>query len=130
MIALDTNVLVRIIVKDPNEQAQTGVAKSLLKSSGQVYLPQIVQVETVGVLESAYGFDKEAIVKALEHLKEHNAFKLQHPESFGKALNFYRDSNADFSDCLILIESQEEECELATFDRKLGKLIGARHIAI
>lgn len=37
MIAIDTNVLVRLLVSDPKELAQIKAAKSVLQSSGQVY---------------------------------------------------------------------------------------------
>jgi len=73
VIAVDTNVLVRLLVNDPADQRQIELAKTLLREAGQVYVPQIVQVE------------------------------------------------ADFSDCLILAESREQACELASFDRRQGK---------
>ena len=55
MIAVDTNVLVRLLINDPNSQTQVSLAKALLKRAGQVYVPQIVQIEMVWVLETAYG---------------------------------------------------------------------------
>lgn len=63
MIAVDTNVLVRILVDDPGAAPQMQSARALLEKSEALYVPQIVQVETVWVLESAYGFDKTAICK-------------------------------------------------------------------
>jgi predicted nucleic-acid-binding protein len=124
MIALDTNVLVRLLVSDPNEELQNKAAKRLLKGSGQVFIPQIVQVETVWVLESAYGFDKTSVIKVLTHLHTHPIFSLQHAESFKQALNTYQNHNADFSDCLILAGCNNKKYQLATFDRKLSKLDG------
>ena len=59
MIALDTNVLVRLIVDDPKEQLQTKRAKSILHNIDQVYITQIVQIEIIWALETAYGFDKK-----------------------------------------------------------------------
>jgi len=91
-----------------------------------VYLTQIVQVETVWVLETAYGFDKTSIITALKHLNQHPIFKLQAPQLFASAVDLFAINNADFSDCLILLESIKEECILATFDKKLGKISGAK----
>jgi len=42
------------------------------------------------------------------------------------ALEKFRDSNVDFADCLILVESQAEKLELLTFDKKLGKINGCQ----
>lgn len=126
MIALDTNVLVRLLVDDPNEQTQIDVAKSILKNTQNIYLTQIVQVETVWVLETAYGFDKSSIISVLKHLNLHPVFKLQAPQLFSSALDLFATNNADFSDCLILRESIKEGNVLATFDKRLGKLSGAK----
>ena len=130
MIAVDTNVLVRLLVNDPADQAQIEVAKNLLRTAGQVYVPQIVQVEMVWVLETAYYFDKKAILQVLQHLSEHPCFILQHLELFIIATNDYHHSHADFSDCLILAESCHQAYQLATFDRKLGKLHDVRWLTI
>jgi predicted nucleic-acid-binding protein len=58
MIAVDTIVLIRIVVDDSAAVLQMQAARALLAKSDVLYVPQIVQVETVWVLESAYGFDK------------------------------------------------------------------------
>jgi len=44
MIAVDTNVLVRLLINDPGSQAQVSLAKALLKLVKQVYVPQIIQI--------------------------------------------------------------------------------------
>lgn len=52
MIAIDTNVLVRIIVEDIGQAEQTKTARALAKSASKIYLSQIVQVETSWVSKS------------------------------------------------------------------------------
>ena len=79
MIAIDTNVLVRILIDDPEEMAQTQAARKLARIAGTVYVPQIVQVECVWVLETAYHINKSDILRILEHVSENNAFILKHP---------------------------------------------------
>ncbi len=54
MIAIDTNILVRLLINDETAQAQVDLAKGLLKRAKQVYISQIVQIEMVWVLETAY----------------------------------------------------------------------------
>ncbi len=130
MIAIDTNVLVRIFVEDNEQPEQTRSARELARSERQVYIPQIVQVETVWVLDAAYHFDRISIVKVLEHLKNNSSFILQNTENFVNALETFRNSNADFSDCLILAECRQQNMELYTFDKRLSKQEGARRLKI
>ena len=122
MIAVDTNVLVRLLIKDSDSQAQVDLAKALLKRAKQVYVPQIVQVEIVWVLESAYQFDKSAVLTALKHLQQTALFVLQDKAQFDTALASFEQHTADFSDNLILSNCLENEHQLFTFDKKFARL--------
>lgn len=63
MIAIDTNVLVRILVDDPDAPEQCQQARDLVSSEKEsVWIAQIVLVETVWVLESCYQFRKPTIL--------------------------------------------------------------------
>jgi len=126
MIAIDTNVFVRILVDDPEEIAQNQAARKIASTTRQVYVPQIVQVESVWVLETAYKVKKSDLLNILEHIAANSAFVLQHADRFAAALKIFRLYNADFSDCLILIESQAKEMTLYTFDKRLSKLNGVK----
>jgi predicted nucleic-acid-binding protein len=126
MIAVDTNVLIRILVDDSDAALQMQSARALLATSDVLYVPQIVQVEIVWVLESAYNFDKTDVCKVLEHLLKHPKFELQSVSSFESAFKLFRQHAADFSDCLILTESARQNLQLFTFDKKLGRLKGAQ----
>ena len=77
MIALDTNVLVRILVDNPGQPAQVDAARALASRAKQVFVPLVVQIEPVWVLESGYALSKEAVVQALEHLEVNQAFVLE-----------------------------------------------------
>jgi predicted nucleic-acid-binding protein len=126
MAAIDTNILVRILINDPQEATQTQIARQLLFQEKQVYVPQIVQVECVWVLERAYKVPKQKLIEILSSLYESPVFVLQHESLFASALEKFRESNVGFADCLILAESQTEKLELLTFDKKLGKIIGCK----
>jgi len=128
MIAVDTNVLVRILIDDPEEIVQTETARKLAKEAGRVYVPQIVQVESVWVLESCYKFEKTKVIGILEHIQENRAFILQRHDIFQSALQSFKTSTADFADCLILAESQQFKVPLYTFDKRCGKLTGTHWI--
>jgi predicted nucleic-acid-binding protein len=124
MIAIDTNILIRLLVDDEGQPEQVKAAREQVKKEGAVFIPQIVQVETVWVLESAYKLSRKQISPVLGHLDSNAAFTLQNRSSFQKAMNLYIHGNGDFSDYLILAESQRENLKLLTFDKKLGKQAG------
>ena len=121
MIAVDTNVLVRALVDDPKEKRQVRAAKARIGKSGQAWIPQIVQVETVWVLETAYRLDKATVVAVLTHLLGNRAYVLQHEESFRRAFTAFKDGAADFADYLILAESEAAGHTLVTFDKRLQR---------
>jgi len=129
MLAVDTNVLVRILVDDPAASEQCRAARGAVSEEGQIYISQVVQIETVWVLASAYGLSKAALRNALGTIAMHPAFHLQRPEVFQAAFQHYLAGHADFADCMILAESASAGHELAIFDRKLGKLPGTRLIS-
>ncbi|MFY9976177.1 MAG: type II toxin-antitoxin system VapC family toxin [Chromatiaceae bacterium] len=129
MIAVDTNVLVRILVDDPGQPAQVSAARALAGEAADLHVPMIVLVETVWVLETSYRLPKSAVLRALEHITSNDAFELENPARCALALRLYRDANADFSDCLILAGCLERGLVLHTFDRRLGKLAGASPIS-
>ncbi len=122
MIAVDTNVLIRLLIDDSTAAEQMKLAKSLLKRSGQVFVPQIVQVELVWVLENAYGFDKAAIITVLNHLQKSPVYVLQQPSQFDDALENFANHSADFSDYLILASCMESQHLVFTFDKKFARL--------
>ena len=86
MIAIDTNVLVRIVVQDSEQQTQTYQAQALIKKAGSAFVPQMVQVELVWVLEAAYKFSKPQVVAVLQHLLGSSFYRLQREDSFSLAL--------------------------------------------
>ena len=124
MIAVDTNILIRLLVNDPGQSEQVETARRHVKKEGAVFIPQIVQVETVWVLESAYKLARRQIAPVLEHLERNAAYTLQNRSSFQRAMKLYLKGSADFSDYLILAENQQEKLQLLTFDKKLGKQAG------
>lgn len=124
MIAIDTNVLVRIMVQDTEQQAQTKLSQDLVKKAGTVFVTQPVQVELVWVLEAAYKFTKPEVVSVLQHLLSSRFYRLQREESFKVALDRFQSGNAGFSDSLIAVESHLDNVDLWTFDRKLSRQDG------
>src|ERR1017187_7888945 len=65
MIAVDTNVVVRLLTGD--DPTQTAAAKSLF-AAGSIWIAKTVLLETAWVLRSFYRFDESAIRDAFTRL--------------------------------------------------------------
>ncbi|HZS56587.1 MAG TPA: type II toxin-antitoxin system VapC family toxin [Bryobacteraceae bacterium] len=65
MIAVDTNVLIRLLMQD--EMKQGAAAKSLFASQ-PIWIARTVLLEANWVLRSLYGFSESAIVEAFTNL--------------------------------------------------------------
>jgi predicted nucleic-acid-binding protein len=128
VIAVDTNVLVRILVDEPSQPVQVTAARALASDAGAVFVPLVVLVETVWVLESAYGLPKSDVVQALDHLLANAAFTLEEEQRCNAALHLFRESGAELSDCVILADCHARELPLYTFDKRLAKLVGAEPV--
>lgn len=129
MQTVDTNVLVRILVTDDKQIEQVKLARQFAKKAKQLFVPQIVQVELVWVLDAAYRLDKSEIIRILQHLQSNESFHLQNESAFSEALSLYQANNLDFSDSLILIESTKENCDVITFDKKFSRLPNVKYLA-
>lgn len=120
MIALDTNVLVRLFVNEPSNN-QSNLVRELVKSAKVVYISQVVQVELIWVLKRAYKISKAEILLILESMANHSSYMLENKAQFLSALQKYKTGNADFPDYLILSNCQSNHYQLWTFDKKLAK---------
>ena len=127
MLALDTNVLVRYFARDVPSQAV--IAKSFLYNlnpEGPGFIGREVVLETVWVLERAYKFSRVRIANALFDLLDTDGIIIENGEDVAESARRYRDSNADFSDLLILAAAQRVGATpLYTFDQKLARMEGA-----
>lgn len=127
MRAIDTNVLVRLMIRD--DDAQVAAAEKF--ASGGAWVSLIVLAETFWVLRAAFNFRPAALADALDVLLEHETITLQDADLVRLALSRFRKNPAvGFADCLILESAQKAGClPLGTFDRALGKLEGAVRIS-
>lgn len=126
MITLDTNVLARALVDDPAAPAQCAAVRKRLAREDQVFIPVVVQVELVWVLETAFELDKAEVLAVLDHLHANRVFVLENEPAYAAALAEFRNGTTGFADDLILMAARSHNAALLTFDRKLGRLPGAQ----
>ena len=125
MIALDTNVLVRLVVGDDAKQQAT--AEALLRDAAHAgescLICDAVLCETEWVLESCYDASRAEIRAVMQRLlASEGLFVFEDPEVFRRALRAYGHGKADFSDLLIGAKSAARDARTTyTFDRKLAR---------
>jgi|SRR5581483_5112955 len=124
MRAIDTNVLVRLVTGD--DQQQVTVAEKFIRPSAWASL--LVLAETVWVLDAVYQREPKQIMQAIQMLLDHEELVLQDPDVVMAALEHYRKRpSLGFSDCLVLeIARKAGHIPVGTFDRNLAKLDGAQ----
>ena len=117
MIALDTNILARLLLAD--DAAQLARVKSLLGKKQNYTAPITVMLELVWVLEAndCAPPDIERGIKLLLGLAN---FKPANAQELKQALAWYADG-LDFADALHLALSQDAK-QLVTFNKKFAKM--------
>jgi predicted nucleic-acid-binding protein len=120
MLAVDTNVLVRLIARD--NAAQVRAAEGFVAKGA--WVSHLILAETIWVLDSVYELSRAAIARAIEMLLNHQELTLQDADVVGAALTqFQKHPKVEFSDCLALeIARKAGHIPLATFDRGFAKL--------
>jgi len=116
MLAVDTNVLVRLITQD--DAAQVERAARLFQRE-QVWIAKTVLLETEWVLRYVYGFTPQDVTDALQGLAGLSAVHLEDPVAVNQALSWL-DAGVDFADGLHL-GSCGEATRFASFDARLMK---------
>ena len=127
MIGLDTNVLVRFLVRDHEEQFER--ACYLIQSEAQreefVCVSLLVLLETEWVLRSRYKLGKEEILSTFSELLSAGDIRFEDEHAIAQALFMWKDSSAQFADCLIGARHWALGCTAtATHDQGVLKLSG------
>lgn len=122
MTGIDTNVLVRFLVEDDQEQTER-VHRFLAKCrrvGEPVYISVPVLCEAVWVLRSAFARSKPEILDAVEQLLSTDVFQVEQPDAVRAAIQSCRTGKGDFADCLIGHLNLAAGCRTTvTLDRSL-----------
>ncbi|HWM71530.1 MAG TPA: type II toxin-antitoxin system VapC family toxin [Steroidobacteraceae bacterium] len=126
MRAVDTNVLVRLLVRDDLDQVK--VAESFIAPGA--WVSHLVLAEALWVLDAVYDRTAEHIAAAVDRLLNHKELTIQDAEVVANALEqFKKRPSLGFTDCLVLeIARKAGHIPLGTFDRNLSKLDDARRL--
>ena len=126
MHAVDTNLLVRLVVRDDSDQANAAAA-FIAKGA---WVSHLVLAETLWVLDAVYDRSPAQIANAVDRMLNHQELALQDADVVALALAHFRARpSLGFSDCLVLeIARKAGHLPLGTFDRNLAKLGGTRRL--
>jgi predicted nucleic-acid-binding protein len=113
MVAIDSNIAVRLLVND--DPSQTGKAAELFKAN-KIFIPKSVILETEWVLRGAYNLERETINRALRSLISLEQVTAENETILFDALDSHL-QGMDFADALHLASSSPAN-EFATFDAK------------
>lgn len=126
MRAVDTNLVVRLVVRDNPEQvraAEAFIAKG-------AWVSHLVLAETLWVLDAVYERSAEQLSTTVEMLLSHKELTLQDADVVAAALDLFRARpTIGFSDCLVLeIARKAGHLPLGTLDKTLAKHSGAEQV--
>jgi predicted nucleic-acid-binding protein len=112
MIAIDTNVLVRLLVIDDARQCEA--ARALVESN-RVLIARTVLLECEWVLRSRFDLDRKVIHRFFEGLSETSGIEIEAESATRRAIDAYG-KGVDFADALHATATSHV---FHTFDAKL-----------
>jgi len=123
VLALDTNVLVRYLVRDDEHQylqAESIIRK--LNKDFRAYLSWTVLLEVFFVLKRIYRFRKSDLIRVFSDLLRVEEFLIEDAALVYSALQIYRSASVDFQDAMIVVKARDQGIErILTFDKKAQK---------
>ncbi len=127
MIAVDTKVLLRLLVND--DPVQAAKARQLVDAragdDSSIWVSDTVLVELVWTLSRAYGRPRADLLTALRALASHATLMIESADAVRAAIEVFERSPADFSDCLLSEKARRAGCDrLVTFDKGMRALVG------
>ena len=123
MIGLDTNVLVRYLTLDDDEQARTAteIIEAASEAGEPLFVSAVVMCELVWVLERGYRFGRSQVEHTVDALLRTAQLHFREKDLLLTALADYRTGGGDFADYVIGRDAAAEGCaRTVTFDRGLA----------
>jgi len=123
MIGIDTNVLARFYVDDPNDpdaERQRCLAHKVLTESTSLFVPITVILELEWVLRAFYGFEQEDFVRVARHLLGLTHVTVEQWENVELSLGWHL-QGLDFADALHLSGSQYCQSFVSFDDKRFAK---------
>jgi predicted nucleic-acid-binding protein len=127
MIGIDTNVLMRLLVRDHDAQIKAAerFVNAHCASDDPGYVSRIVIAEIAWVLKDIYDYDRTQIAGAIRGILNVSQLEIESADEVHASVADYEKSSAGFTDCLVARLNAAAGCKYTvTFDRKAAKLDG------
>lgn len=128
---LDTNVVVRFLLGEPVEMAESAAALFDQAESGklELFFEPVVIAESIFVLTSFYKKGRPEVAAVIKGLMESAGVKCSQSAAVIMALNHYEKTpKAHWVDCYLAGLSEIEGRSVVSFDRDFDKLTGSTRI--
>ncbi len=101
MIAIDTNVLLRYLLRDDEAQAER--ARRIFERAERILITDVVLAEALWALMGRrYDAAKSDLIAVVDKLLQEPKVCFENDEVVWSALQAYRETDADFADALIV----------------------------
>jgi len=127
VIGLDTNILIRYLTQDDRAQSAkaTEILEHRLTQNNPGFLSVVAMVETVWVLDRAYGLTAQEIATAVEQLLQVEVLAIENEQEVFTAMVALKQGRGSFADALIAELGARAGCtRTLTFDQKAIRLPG------
>lgn len=127
MIGLDTNILVRYLAQDDPKQSAiaTRIMESRITAENPGFISVVAMVETVWVLDRAYGLESGEIAAALEGILQTETLVVESEQEVFAATMALKERRGSFADAVIGALGAKAGCECTlTFDKSALGLPG------
>ncbi len=124
MNAVDTNILVRFLTKDDAQQSSLvyTLFKRAERQGEALFVPIVVVLEMIWVLESAYGITRAGIIASINDLLSMPILTFETQPAMQKFIVSARKNDFDLSDLLLAHSAAHSHCQkVYTFDKKASK---------
>lgn len=121
MKGLDTNILVRFLVGDDKNQAKIvyNIFKTAETNRTHLFVPVLVTLELIWVLESVYTISRPDIIASIRDLLLMPILQFEHRSTLQQFILTAGKTNYDLPDLLIAESAKSLGCEsVITFDKK------------
>ena len=121
MKALDTNVLVRFLVRDEERQAVAVYRKfkEAETNKGVFFVPMLVVLETIWVLEAVYRITRREILNSIDELLLMPILEFEMQSAVRSFVSSAREIKIDLSDLFIAHAAKFAGCDrVITFDKR------------
>lgn len=127
MIGLDTNILVRYLAQDDAKQSAIAarIMESRITAENPGFISVVAMVETVWVLDRAYGLASSEITAAIERILQTETLVVESEQEVFAAMMALKERRGSFADALIGALGAKAGCAYTlTFDKSALGLLG------